>query len=100
MTAHCPCCGAPVATMPPAEVMARQLPPVQSAVLRALSADFGSYIPTHRLVTRVWANDPSGGPANANVCVSQAVARFRPRAADYGLAVDVLRYQGYRVRAA
>lgn len=100
MTALCPCCGAKVAATPPAEIAARQLPPVQAAVLRALSVDFGQYVQTSRLAKRVWANDPSGGPTYSNICVSQAIARLRPVVANHGLAVDAVKHRGYRVRAA
>lgn len=100
MTALCPCCGSKVAAVPVTEIAARELPPVQAAVLRALSVDFGQYVKTRHLADRVWASDPSGGPSFSTVCVSQAIARLRPVVAKHGLTVDAVQYQGYRVRAA
>jgi DNA-binding response OmpR family regulator len=97
---QCPCCGAHVAAPPLAEVVSRKLPPVQGGILRALAADFGQYVQTHRLAQRVWANDPEGGPVFADVCISQAIKRLKPVAANHGLVVEALRHHGYRVRAA
>ena len=81
-------------------MVARKLPPVQGAVLRALATDFGSYIPTWRLAQIVWANDPSGGPDGYTVALSQAIRRMRPVLNDNGLTAEAQAWRGYRVRAA
>lgn len=100
MTSHCPCCGAPIPAPSASDVAANTMPPVQAAVLRALAADFGRFVPTDRLVLRVWSGDPEGGPEFANVCIAQAVSRMRPKLAAHRLAVEGAQYRGYRVVAA
>ncbi len=96
----CPCCGSPVPQLPPAEQVARTLAGTQAAVVRALAANFGDFVPTQRLIARVWADDPDGGPMAAQAVVANAIFRIRPKLAKQGLAVDGRQYLGYRVRAA
>ena len=100
MASVCPCCGAVSSAPIKTELAARELPPVQSAILRALARDFGSYVPTARIAQIVWANAPNGGPEGFGVSISQAVKRMRPKLADHGLTAEARQYLGYRVRAA
>lgn len=96
----CPCCGSKSQRPTSTELAARDLPPVQAAILRAMAANFGSYMPTVQIARRVWANDPSGGPEFAAICISQAVQRMIPRIEAHGLIAESQRGRGYRVRAA
>ena len=100
MTHLCQCCGAALAAPSKPELAARSLPPVQAAVMRALASDFGDFVHTDRLVQRVWAEDPSGGPEWARVCLSNAVRRMRPIVEAQGLRVEGKQYLGYRLVAA
>ena len=100
MTTACPCCGQPTAAQTPAETVARNLPPIQSAILRTLAADFGSFVRTTDIAKQVWANDPSGGPDGTGVAISQAVRRMRPALERHGMTAESRQYLGYRVLAA
>jgi len=96
---NCPCCGSTIAALPPYEAAARELPPKQSAVLRVLASNFGQFTPTARIAQIVWGRDPSGGPDDTAVAISQAVRRMRPTLAKHGVVVEARQWFGYRVRA-
>ena len=100
MTHTCPCCGAASPEPIKTEQAARELPPVQSAILRVLATEFGEFIPTAKIAKAVWAYDPQGGPDGYSVSICQAVKRMQPRLAEHGLAAEAMRFRGYRVRAA
>jgi DNA-binding response OmpR family regulator len=100
MAALCPCCGQKSTAQTPVERVARSLPPIQSAILHTLAADFGSFVRTADIARRVWANDPSGGPDGASVSISQATKRMRPALEAQGMTVEAVQWLGYRVKAA
>lgn len=100
MTHVCPCCGAQVANPIAVGGIARDLPPVQAAILRALAANFGSFTPTARIAQIVWDRDPTGGPDGTRVSICQAVKRMKPKLREHGFIVEAEKWLGYRVRAA
>ncbi len=100
MTTACPCCGQATASQTPAEMVARNLPPIQSAILRTLAADFGSFVRTVDIAKQVWANDPNGGPDGTGISISQAVRRMRPVLEAHGMTAESRHSLGYRVKAA
>jgi DNA-binding response OmpR family regulator len=100
MITNCPCCGQTTAAQTPAEIVARNLPPIQSAILRTLAADFGSFVRTADIARQVWANDPNGGPDGTGVSISQAVRRMRPMLEKHGMTAESEKWLGYRVKAA
>jgi len=97
---NCPCCGQRIAAQTPADAVARILPPLQSAILRTLASDFGSFVQTKIIARNVWANDPNGGPDGTGISISQAVRRMKPVLEQHGMTAEARRHFGYRVKAA
>ncbi len=94
---NCPCCGSPVTALSPAEQAARELPPVQAALLRALARDFGQFVPGQCLADRVWGNTPTGLPVTPKTNVSDAIGRMRPALRQRGMDVETRHRVGYRL---
>jgi DNA-binding response OmpR family regulator len=81
----CPCCGQPV---PPGQFQALRsvnLSPQQRAIVNALAAGQGEWVPTDRVVSALYADDPEGGAMEASRVVAVQVWRIKRilRAAGY-----------------
>lgn len=74
----CPCCGQPTRSVP-VETMTTFLSPIMSEMVLRLSREPGSFVLTSDLAYYIWRREPTGGPENAGICISSAVARNRAR---------------------
>ena len=98
----CPCCGSQVKTQahPAFEMLATAVhPPGQVArrVLEILIANFGEWVPMHRLVHAAYFDRADGGPLSAKNTVSSTLSHQRRRIAKLGLKVIGRQFSGYRV---
>jgi hypothetical protein len=98
----CPCCGSQVETQvhPAFELLATAAhPPGQVArrALEVLIANFGEWVPMHRLVAAVYHDRIDGGSLAAKNTVSSMLCRQKRRIAALGLKVIGRQFSGYRV---
>lgn len=82
---ECPCCGAPMASRPPAEALRYgRLPPLVRRVVDVLLRSYPRTMSFRRLADLVYADDPNGGPDQAERCLSSSIAQARHEIAKTG----------------
>lgn len=67
---------------------------VQDAIIQALLDRFGTWVRTETLIECAWADDPNGGPLNANDNLRVHIDRIRKKIAPCGLAITGRNYGG------
>lgn len=83
-TVPCPCCGAPVAAVQANGLKAVPMPASERTIVSVLVGAYPELVQTSLLIREVWANDPAGGPLDAQNNISVKVHRINQRIKPYG----------------
>lgn len=87
----CPCCGQRVAS-PPLDMLIDHygINGLQEAILRAVWAGKGYPVPTERILERMYADDPDGGPKEDRqyAALKESMSRLRSRLAGSGVGIE------------
>lgn len=95
----CPCCGQSMAATDPRDVLATvRLSPMERRLCEYLAERFGKWIDREKIEDAVYADDPNGGPENANQCIRWFAFRANRKLAPHGLTVESQLGQGATAR--
>jgi DNA-binding response OmpR family regulator len=72
--------------------------PIQIRVVEQLLRNFGSWVPRKELIDFAFADDPDGGPLDANNFMAVTVNRIRRRLRLFGFELDGKAWYGSRLR--
>ena len=93
----CPCCGGELPADKTLDGLVYILPPVQSAILRALR-EAGGYLKSGDLIDRVWGRSKDGPPRHAPQALTAVVRRLRASLEPEGWTIASRPHHGYALR--
>jgi hypothetical protein len=79
MTAKCPCCGSETGAVKPDALSYINLPKMAKKTLEVLIASYPRALSRNDIASRVYCEEPSGGPDTAETAVSVYMLRMRPK---------------------
>ncbi|MER9628410.1 hypothetical protein [Mesorhizobium sp. M0296] len=62
----------------------------ERAMFGVFARSFGRFLSSREIVDGTYANDPNGGPINADNCIAVALVKFRKKLGAVGLEIDAV----------
>lgn len=85
----CPCCGFREGSGNPADIARKlRLSWQQRAMFDVFAGNFGKFISGRQIADVIYADDPDGGPVNAENVISVPMPSFREKLRKHGLDID------------
>ena len=80
----CPCCGKEMGDASYRSLVLLPLPRIQREIVATLVAAHPNPTLARKLITTLWADDPGGGPLNADTSISVLVKRLNETLREHG----------------